>query len=327
VLLWVRGNYFIPDARVLWVKPSIAYLSELLEREAVDILITTGPPHSLHLIGHALKKKHGLKWVADFRDPWTSIAYHGKLKLGKSAAKRHRYLEKMVLNAADKIIVTSKTTAREFGQISGKPISVITNGYDPKIFAAAPPATDPRFVISHIGSLLSERNPIGLWKVLGQLVAESDAFRERFCLRLVGIISPDVLESLKSFGLEPYLERVDYVPHSEAVHYQQTSQLLLLIEIDSDETRGILPGKLFEYLASRRPILAIGPTGWEAGEIVLETGAGAVFNYHSVDALREKITAWFGQYLKGGLENTGGEIEKYSRRELTRKLASELKWE
>lgn len=327
VLLWVRGNFFIPDARVLWVKPSVTYLGELLERETIDMLITTGPPHSLHLIGLALKKKYGIKWVADFRDPWTSIGYHDKLKLGRSARKKHRQLERMVLNAADKVIVTSMTTASEFGQITKKPIVVVTNGYDPNIYAVDPPPVEPGFVISHIGSMLSGRNPVALWHVLGEMIAENVRFREQFCLRLVGVVSPDVLQSLKKYGLEPYLEQVAYVAHSEAVRYQQTSQLLLLVEIDSEDTRGILPGKLFEYIAARRPILAIGPAGWEAGDIIRETGAGAVFNHQDTDKIREELNSWFRQFMEGTLKHNGGNIEKYSRRELTRKLASELQWE
>jgi len=130
VMLWVRGNLFIPDARVFWVKPSVAYLEKYIRENEIDTIITSGPPHSLHLIGLELKQKMNLKWLADFRDPWTTIGYHKSLRLSQYAAKKHKQLESQVLNSADTIIVTSKTTKAEFQALTTKPIEVITNGFD-----------------------------------------------------------------------------------------------------------------------------------------------------------------------------------------------------
>ncbi len=129
-LLWVRGNIFIPDARFLWVKPSVKYLKKYIEDNQIDTIVTSGPPHSLHLIGLQLKKELNVKWFADFRDPWTTIGYHKALKLSSYADKKHKALEKEVLTTADTIIVTSKTTKTEFQAITSQPIEVITNGYD-----------------------------------------------------------------------------------------------------------------------------------------------------------------------------------------------------
>ena len=129
-MLWIRGNVFIPDARVFWVKPSVKFLKRYLQENQIDTIITTGPPHSLHLIGLQLKKELNITWLADFRDPWTTIGYHKQLKLSSWAAKKHKDLEKEVMNTCDQLLVTSPTTKTEFQAITSKPIEVITNGYD-----------------------------------------------------------------------------------------------------------------------------------------------------------------------------------------------------
>src|SRR5690606_1765034 len=166
-MLWVRGNLFIPDARVLWVKPSAKYLAKYIKENGIETVITTGPPHSLHLIGLNLKKELGINWIADFRDPWTTIGYHKELKLSRKSAIQHRQMEREVLNTANKVIVTSPTTKAEFSHLTKKPVTVITNGYDVEKVMKEP--LDEKFTLAHIGSFLSERNPRILWKALKEL--------------------------------------------------------------------------------------------------------------------------------------------------------------
>ena len=178
VMLWVRGNFFIPDARKYWVKPSIKYVATILSLENINTIITTGPPHSVHLIGMGLKANHQLKWIADFRDPWTSIGYHKKLKLTSSSAKKHKQLEEKVLNKADTIIVTSNSTKKEFQSLTNVPIQVITNGLDVAVNTKV--TNNNEFTISHIGSLLSGRNPTNLWAVLAELIEEDETFKATF---------------------------------------------------------------------------------------------------------------------------------------------------
>jgi glycosyltransferase involved in cell wall biosynthesis len=305
----------------------VAYLKKVLKTENINTIVTTGPPHSLHLIGLYLKTETGIKWVADFRDPWTSIGYHKKLRLGLLARNKHKRLEKQVLNTADKILVTSSTTGRELEEITTRPVRVITNGYEAADYSEESPEPDRLFTLSHIGSLLSGRNPEALWWALQQLTEEHERFRMSFRLRFVGVVSPEVLESIRKYGLEPYLELLEYMPHSRIIKIQRQSQILLLIEINSPETRGILPGKLFEYLASKRPVLAVGPDDWEAGDFVREAQAGAVFNYGSGDEIKKTIFQWFEKYREGSLQVASQGIEKFSRKELTRSLAKELLWE
>ena len=270
-LLWLRGNLFIPDARKYWVKPSIKYLSKYIEDEKINTVITTGPPHSIHLIGLGLKQRLNLEWITDFRDPWTSIGYHKKLKLSSVAQKKHKKLESLVLNTADKIIVTSATTKKEFSALTQKPIEVITNGYDEELATCK---LDDKFTISHIGSLLTDRNPEKLWKVLAELLSENVAFKDHLQIQLVGLVGKEVLAAIAKYGLSSFTKELGYISHDEVVQLQPKSQVLLLLEIDSQETKGIIPGKLFEYLNAKRPILAIGPKDWEAAKIVKETNSG-----------------------------------------------------
>jgi len=322
-LLYIRGNFFIPDARVGWVKPSVTFLSDYIKQNAIDTIITTGPPHSMHLIGMELKKRFKLKWIADFRDPWTNIGYHKELKLTERASKKHQELEKEVLNTCDQVITTSFTTKKEFEVITSKPIQVITNGYDVEYVSKLP--MDNKFTISHIGSLLSKRNPRILWKALRLILKENETFENDFELQLIGKVSPEVLETLEEFKLTKFLKIIGYVSHKEAIKKQRSSQLLLLIEINSYETIGIIPGKLFEYMAAERPILAIGPEGSDVEEIIKETNTGKYFDYESMEEVKNYILTCYDDYLNHNLKQNGIGLQYYSRKKLTEKLAVLLK--
>ena len=322
-MLFIRGNYFIPDARKFWIKPSVEFLKSELDNSEYDAIITTGPPHSLHLIGLKLQKRTGLNWIADFRDPWTQIGYHEKLKLNRSSRQKHEKLESEVLNSADHIITTSFTTRKEFLTKTKKPVTVITNGFDAAINEV--PVDSRKFQIAHIGSLLSGRNPKNLWKALSELVEEQQNFRENFELRLAGKVSEEVLESISTSGLDKFLTNEGYVNHSRAIEMQKKASVLLLIEIDSEETKGIIPGKLFEYLAAKRSILAIGPEDWDAEKIISETGAGSVHTYGDIQGIKEQVLQLFHSFLKGESIASSHNLEQYHRKTLTGKLAKLIK--
>lgn len=324
-LLFIRGNLFIPDARKFWIEPSVKFLTTYLKEKGIKKIITTGPPHSLHLIGLKLKQELDLKWIADFRDPWTQIGYHKKLKLTESSKKKHLSLEREVLNSADQIITTSFTTKAEFTEKTSKLISVITNGFDAEKSEAQTNELDGKFSISHIGSLLSERNPENLWKAIAELTKEDIDFAEDLELKLAGTISEEVITSIKSAGLGEKLQLLGYVSHKEAIALQQKSRLLLLIEINSEETRGIIPGKLFEYLMSKRPILAIGPQKWDVRQILEETDSGQYFQYSERNKLKGVILSQYEKYKEGDTNFVKGEISQYGRKNLTEKLASLIK--
>ncbi|MFZ4670733.1 MAG: glycosyltransferase family 4 protein [Flavobacterium sp.] len=317
-LLWVRGNIFIPDARFLWVKPSVSYLKKYIQENDIDTIVTSGPPHSLHLIGLELKKELNIKWLADFRDPWTTIGYHKALKLSSYAEKKHKALEAAVLNSADTIIVTSKTTKTEFQVITSRPIEVITNGYDIEHVEKQP--LDNKFSLAHIGSFLSERNPRILWQTLQELVTENETFKNDFQLKLIGAISQEVLDTISEFKLTDYVLNLGYVSHQEAVEYQRKSQVLLLIEINSEDTKSIIPGKLFEYMVSERPIIAIGPDGSDFAEIITSTNTGVFFTYNEKEKLKALLLEYYQEYQNKNLKVNAVGLQQYSRKNLTEKL-------
>nr|WP_321223993.1 glycosyltransferase family 4 protein [uncultured Psychroserpens sp.] len=319
LMLYVRGNFFIPDARKGWVKPSVKFLSDYIKENNIETIITTGPPHSLHLIGLQLKAQLGVKWLADFRDPWTTIGYHKQLKLSKSSADKHSALESQVLQSADEIIVTSENTKKEFLSKTQQPITVITNGFDAHKIER--PEKDEKFTIAHIGSLLSERNPKQLWTALKELIDENENFRSEFQLKLIGVVSEDVLQTLKDFQLEAYIYTVGYVTHEEAIKAQMASRVLLMVEIDSKDTKVIIPGKLFEYMASGTPIMAVGPTDSDVETILKSTNTGRYFYYEEKEQMKSQILSYFEDYKSKTLVVNAIGLEQYSRKSLTKVLS------
>jgi len=324
LMLYIRGNYFIPDARIGWVKPSVRYISDYLQSNQIDAIVTTGPPHSLHLIGLELKNRFGINWLADFRDPWTTIHYHDSLRLTEKSKRKHKALEAKVLQAADAISVTSVATKSEFELITQQKIAVITNGFD--VSDGVEAHLDTKFSLVHTGSLLSERNPMVLWRVLSELCIERNDFAKAFKLRLVGAVSEEVIASIEANGLTPYLDLPGYVTHGEAIQQQHNAQVLMLIEIDRPETKAIIPGKLFEYMLAQRPILALGPMGSDVSEMITNSNTGAYFVYTEKDNLKQHILDLFQLYSNGNLNSIPvSDISQYSRRQLTGTMASLLK--
>lgn len=320
LMLYIRGNFFIPDARVLWVRPSIKYLSKFIVDKQIDTIISTGPPHSLHLIGEGLKAKFPkLKWIADFRDPWVNIDYHSQLKFTEFTQQKHQKLERRILQNADQIIVTSYKTKEEFLTKTNSPIEVITNGYDE--VEQMEVDLNEAFTIAHTGSLLSARNPVNFWTALAELVSEDEHFKKFFELHLIGKVSKIVLETIERIGLKDYVYLDGYLSHSEAIKNMHQAQVLLLIEADNDLKSGIIPGKLFEYMMAKRPILAIGPKNWDVQKIITESNSGQVFNYSDKNELKTQIFTYFKSFLKGKLTVDSNDISQYSRRNLTQRLS------
>ncbi|MFC4721986.1 glycosyl transferase family 1 [Geojedonia litorea] len=318
-MLYVRGNFFIPDARKNWIKPSVSFLENYITQHRIGTIITTGPPHSLHLIGLQLKNKLNVNWITDFRDPWTTIGYHKALKLTKRSQEKHHKMELEVLNSADQIIVTSKVTKREFQLKTKKPITVITNGFDNH--KVSRPEKDQKFTLSHIGSLLADRNPSQLWQAIRELIDEVDAFKNAFQLNLFGVVSEDVLSSIKKNGLGDLVKIHGYVSYNEAIKAQMSSRVLLLIEIDSEDTKAIIPGKLFEYMAAETPILAVGPRDSDVEDILKQTNTGHYFYYNQKEAIKTQIALYFEAYQTNNLQVHPIGLKPFSRRELTSKLS------
>lgn len=324
--IWIRGNLFIPDARRFWIRPSVRLLSDYLKENKVDAIVTTGPPHSTHLIGMGLKAKTGIPWLADFRDPWTNIDYYQDLKPGKRADRKHHQLEKTVLEKADAIVVISPGMEKEFKAIVPRDYQTIPNGFDAEDL---PPVSnekpkDNKFSLAHIGSLTKSRNPENLWEALIQLVNENAGFAADLEIRNIGKMDFSATESIQKTGLEPYLKRIDYLPHNEVIIEQHNASLLLLLINNTPNTKLILTGKIFEYLASGRPIVCIGPPDGDAAAVIRESECGSVFGFKEVARLKQELHFYYQLFKKGELLSDCKNVAQFERKNLTEKMAAVL---
>lgn len=321
--IWVRGNFFIPDARVFWAKPSVQFLEKYIKEKKIDTVVTSGPPHSLHLIGLGLKDKlPDLKWIADFRDPWTEISYYKHLKLTKSSDKKHRQLESAVFKNADITLATSYTDAENFRK-AGAHAVCITNGFD-ESGQSTQIHQNEAFTLSYIGVLEQLRNPEILWKVLDGLVKENLEFAKNFSLKFVGRIDDKILHSIENLSLKNHITNLGYLSHGKAVEEMQHSDMLLITNFPNESSKGIIPGKIFEYLASGKQILSFGPDKADVARILKETNAGKHFGYNDSEAVRRFILEQFEHWKTGKLLSNTQHIEQFSRRNLTQQLTEIL---
>ena len=323
--IWLRGNLLIPDPRRFWIRPSVKFLEKYLVENGIDTIITTGPPHSMHRIGLGLKEKFPtLRWIADFRDPWTNIDFYKDLNLTVWADAVHHRMEREVIQGADAVLVVSNGMAEEFLQMCPKSLKVITNGYDESDVEQVEVTLDEKFTISHIGTLNAARNPRTVWKALSQLCADNKAFEADLQIQLVGKVDFSVLEDISLLGLEASLTKIDYLPHADAIARQQSSHLLLLLINNTANAKGILTGKFFEYLASGRPILGVGPVDGDAAAVLKQTSAGVMVDFDDVEAAKLAIWEYYEQYRAGALQVDASSVEQFSRRNLTKELAGLL---
>lgn len=325
LMIWVRGNFFIPDARKFWIKPSIKFLTAYLNDNPVDAVISTGPPHSMHLIAMGLKEKLNLPWIADFRDPWTQIDFYSQLKLSKFADNKHKELEYLVLSSADKVVTISPTCAADLEKLGKREVEVITNGFDTDDFEIGTPITlYPGFMLHHTGALNKDRNPYTLWKVLGDLCREQPDFKKNLVLKFTGKTDAIVFGSLKENGLLDNAQRTEYMPHSQVVKVMMQSPVLLLPLNNTPNNKGVLSGKLFEYLAAKRPVFGIGMPDGDAAEILKQTGAGTMCDFDDYEATKKTILDLYARYQRGELTVSSSSIEQYSRKHCAQRYASFL---
>lgn len=325
LIIWTRGNVFIPDARVFWIKPSIRHLARFLKSHPeIDTIISTGPPHSMHLIARGLKHKFPqLKWVADFRDPWTEIDFYNDLKIGKTADRIQKKLEKSVLTEADLVISISQNGAEGLAAIGKRPVEVFTNGFIFPEFDPKSVVLDSAFTISHLGSMSFPRNPEVLWQALEQLTADKE-FDSRLKIRLIGPVDFEVFERVAAHGLTDYMEHIPRVSHAESMSIQRSSQILLLVANRTGNVKGILTGKFFEYLGAKRPVLAIGQRDSDMEAIMLDTNAGAFVGYDDVDETVRFLRRSFEQYISGSLYAESRNMEQFASGTIAAKLIKRM---
>ena len=317
--VWIRGNFFIPDARCWWVKPSVRYLKTYLKEHPVDAVISTGPPHSMHMIAMKLKEDLGIPWMADFRDPWTEMDYYSKLRLTRWADRKHHRLEHEVLTKADKVVTVSRDWASRLDMLGATEAVAIYNGFDREETHRQPSTLPKEFTLTYIGVLSKAQNPENLWEALGELAKENDGFDKQLKINMIGQIDISATTSIEKNGLTQHVTFTPYIPHDQVVIAQQNTILLLLLLLPDSEVRakGLLTGKLFEYLASGRPILCIGPEDGDAARIISEANAGTTVSFEHKERMKEAIKAFYQQHIASGLpDNESADLERYTRKAL-----------
>ena len=326
VAMWVRGNFFRPDPRCMWIGPSVRYLKKYLQEHPVDLIVSTGPPQSMHLIGRRLALETGLPWVADFRDPWTKIFYFKHLSMTRGTERWHKKMEKKVLDDASVVVAVSPLVQQEFQAMTQTPVELITNGFDECDFASekcheAEGGPDREFCITHTGLFAADGNPTVLWEVLGEKCMVDEVFRKALRIKLIGKTDDNIIAALNQAGLQDAVEDLGYQPHTEAVTQQRKASLLILPLRKEPEYKAVLPGKLFEYLASWRPVLGIGQPDGAMSMILNTTKTGVVLDWEDKASIARYIDFCWERHLAGKLTVEDADISQFTRRNLTRRMA------
>lgn len=320
--MWVRGNFFIPDARSAWIKPCVRYLDNYLENNQIDAILTDGPPHTNTVIGMRISQKHGIPWLADFQDPWTQVDYYSQLYIGKRADRIHRALEQEVFHTAKKITIASPSWKKDLESIGGKNVDVIYYGFDETDFTDFSPKQEDSFIIFHGGLLGEDRNPETFFSVIRELINLHPVMGSKIKLKFAGEVDLTVKNSLKKHNLLKYTELMGMIPRKQVIKEYEKASLLLLPINKADNAMGRIPGKLFEILRTGKNILVLGPDDGDVKSIVEMEKRGRSFEYDNKDLLM----SYLSDLLLNKSENMNfkGNIDRYSNRMITRKISKYL---
>ena len=320
----IRGNLFVPDPRKGWNRYALKKALDLISSEQIDVVVTSGPPHSTHLIGKRMKEQTGIRWIADFRDPWTDIYYYKELYHSRLATWFDKQLEKRVLSKADKIV----TVSEEVGKLLLKKIPgtaekmvVIPNGYDEADFENVTIIPNEFFTITYTGTISTGYRIDQFIEAISQL---PDRIKNQMKIRFVGNVPDEILNLFDLKNLGSMVEVLGYIPHDQAVIQMVNASLLLMAIPDSPDNKGIVTGKFFEYLAAKRPILAIGPLGGDVDILIRKCRAGKLFSYDEKEKMSQFILEIFEKIQNGSFRNETTGAEKYTRRNLTQDLSKNL---
>lgn len=318
---WVRGNLLIPDARKFWVKPSVLFLDDLIRTNGIPVLITTGPPHSMHLIGLALKKKNpGIRWLADFRDPWSEWDLLDTLSLSGWARRRHQSLEREVLQTADAVITIAPYHQERLTQLGGRSVHLITNGFDEEDFKNVTHVRTSHFTIRHLGVVDELRDPRPVMEAIEQLLVENPSREAQIRVEFIGNVNRRFIDWVQQSGpLNRVTRFVAHIPHAQVLEKYGATDLQLLVLAHTAIAPGNLPGKFFEYLASGNPVLAIGPPDGDAAQILRDTKAGVMVDRGDRAGLRAALETYISKWEQGGVTDNRS-VGRFSRKALTQQL-------
>jgi glycosyltransferase involved in cell wall biosynthesis len=319
---FIRGNFLLPDPRKGWNKYAREKAAELIRKYNIETVVTTSPPHSTQLIGLRLKQQFKIRWIADLRDPWTDIYYYSQFKHTGFARMIDQSFERKVVENADLLITVSEDVKRIFSEKSNLLVSsktiVIPNGFDKDDFRIKEVQPETRKIITYTGTI-SEAYDVDC--LLLALMRLPEGLKEQLLIRFVGKVPTSVEQKFRETGLD--IDLAGYVDHPKSIEYLLRSDLLLLVIPRVKNNRGILTGKFFEYLASHKPILAVGPVDGDLSKIIRETKGGMMFDYQDTEGML--------QFIQQSLNNPAliqnrDLVNQYSRKQLTRKISGLFKF-
>jgi len=324
---FIRGNFFVPDARKGWNRFAFKKACEIIEKENIETVITSSPPHSTQLIGLKLKKKYKIQWIADLRDPWTDIYYYKQMFHLPIIKRYDKYLERKVLEGADNLLVVSNDIRELFASKSRfdifDKIQILPNGFDEDDFDASINPDLSFFTITYTGTLADSYPIDSFLNAYKRIISKYEDVKFRF--RYFGKPSENLFHKIKKLDLLDNFVLEGYVSHNESVNSLLKSNILLLIIPDVEKNKGILTGKLFEYLGSCRKILCIGPVDGDAAKIIQECSAGKTFGYDDEENLFCYLVDLINDWKLGNVDSFGDQsVLKYSRKVLTGKLAESI---
>ena len=307
---WIRANLFIPDARIGWIPFAVKKGKKIIENHKIDVIFSSAPPPTVHLISKKLSKWSGIKWVADFRDPWTGIYYfedYNRLAISK---KIDEALERSVLKSADAVSSVSNLDVEEDYVLkvpNKQKYFYIPNGYDESDFkdysvSDSFHSNSNKFNIMHLGTVSEERNPKNLFKAIKKLNNNKLINQENFSVTFVGNIEPSIIEEYMNHNIEKYITLIPYVSHEKIFTYMKGCTILLLLITNTNRNKGIVPGKTFEYLRSGKPLLVFGSVDGEVANIVNKTKAGNVINYEDFNSTYKYLEMLLKDFSNGKFE-------------------------
>lgn len=321
---FVRANFFIPDARKGWVKYAVSEGVKIIQSKKIDAIVTTGPPHSTHLIGMMLQKQFGVKWIADFRDPWTSIFTNTFLPRTDWAKQQDKHLETEVLKRADCVTVIGPSMQKEF-QDRAKRIEVIWNGFDEADIAVANEVVrNPVFTIRYVGNLFASQTVPAFWKAVARLRKEENA---KLKIEFTGRVDESVKQLIRQSGVEDVVSYNDFVPHNEAVQLMCSADALLFAIPAVPDSERIITGKIFEYLATKKPILAFGPLSGDAAKLLVECGRETMCDFEDNASAFAQLKLHyqnFAQQTPVAYNNTYQKFSRKNQAEVLVKVMNEL---
>ena len=302
---WIRNNLIVPDGRIGLYPNAVKKGSDIIKKNNIRVIFSSAPPYTVHLIARTLSKKHELPWVADFRDPWTDRFYNYENKRLWLTKLIDSYLERKVINDATALTTVSKTISEYYK----KTFNVIHNGYDEEDFSLVNKTENNNVVISYIGTMTKSQNPLMFFESIYELNLKE----KKYQIDLIGNIHPDIKYYIEAKKYDNFIKTKPYIPHKDAIKKMCESDFLLLVIPNTEKNKGIVTGKLFEYIRSMRKIIMIGPPKSDAAKIIAQTNSGRCFDYSEKNKIKQTL-------LKTNLPSSNN-YQQYSRENLTKILS------